>query len=154
VNGGQQREGNAQAQDPTRRGEQRHVHAVEHEDLVAQHRKAVEKLRPFVLRHGGDGCLQLCDVRFQRDGYQITESALGAIAHHAQRPGQRCGYAQPQRGGDHQGAITFEQAVGEELQPQREQSVRHGGQQRQHECYRQQSRLCVVAALQRAPHGG
>ena len=38
----QQREGDAEAQDPAAGGEQRHVHVVEHEHLVAQHRQAVE----------------------------------------------------------------------------------------------------------------
>src|SRR2546427_6701577 len=38
----QQRDRHAEAEDPPAGGEQRHVHVVEHEDLVAQHREAIE----------------------------------------------------------------------------------------------------------------
>jgi hypothetical protein len=45
----QQREVTAEPQDPAGGGEQRHVHVVEHEHLVAQHREPVEVLGPLVV---------------------------------------------------------------------------------------------------------
>jgi len=47
-------DGDAEAQDPPARGEQRHVHVVEHEDLVAQHRKTIEVVGALLVGDGGD----------------------------------------------------------------------------------------------------
>ena len=55
-------DGDRQPQDPAAGGEDRHVHVVEHEDLVAQHGEPVEVVGPLLVRDGGDGGLQLRDV--------------------------------------------------------------------------------------------
>ena len=44
----------AEAQDPAAGGEERHVHVVEHEDLVAQHGEPVEVLGPLLVGDGRD----------------------------------------------------------------------------------------------------
>ena len=49
----QQDDGHDQAEDPTGRREDRHVHVVEHEDLVAQHGEAIEIFGTFVVLDGG-----------------------------------------------------------------------------------------------------
>ena len=58
----QQRHRHAQPQDPAERGEQRHVHVVEHEHLIAQHGQPVEVLGPFLVRDRDDRSLQLRHV--------------------------------------------------------------------------------------------
>ena len=65
MNGNQQRDGDAQTQDPAAGAEQGHVHVVEHEHLIAQHGEAIEIVGPFVMLDRGDARLQLGDVRFQ-----------------------------------------------------------------------------------------
>ena len=50
----QQRDGHAEPQDPAAGREQRHVHVVEHEHLVAQHGEPVEILGPLLVRDGRD----------------------------------------------------------------------------------------------------
>jgi len=48
VNRHQERDGDAETQDPAARREQRHVHVVEHEHLIAQHREPIEVVGTFV----------------------------------------------------------------------------------------------------------
>jgi hypothetical protein len=47
----QQHEGDAEAQHPAAGGEQRHVHVVEHEHLIAQHGEAIEIVGALVVGH-------------------------------------------------------------------------------------------------------
>ena len=84
-----QHHGHAEAQDPAAGGKQRHVHVVEHEDLVAQHRQPIEVFGPLVVLNGGDRGLQPRDVRFQRNRHPVTKTPLRTVADHAQKPGRR-----------------------------------------------------------------
>jgi hypothetical protein len=59
---------------------------VEDEHLVAEHGKAVEVFRTFLMRDGGDGSLQLSHMRLQRDGYLVAEAALYAGADGTKEP--------------------------------------------------------------------
>src|SRR5882762_2539926 len=48
--------------------------------------QVIEILRAFLMRDGGDGGLQLRDVRLQRDGHSVPEAALHARADGAEKP--------------------------------------------------------------------
>ena len=92
-------------------GEQRHVHVVEHEDLIAQHRQAVEILRAFLMSDGGDGCLQSGDVRLERDGDLVAEAPLHARADGAEKPGGGCGHAEADGRALHQAGPVLQDAL-------------------------------------------
>ena len=77
VNRHQQRHRHAEPQDPAAGGEQRHVHVVEHEDLVAQHREPVEVFGAFVMLDRGHRRLQPGHVRFERDRSRGRETGAG-----------------------------------------------------------------------------
>ena len=94
MNGRQQGHGHAQAQDPPQGREQRHVHVVEHEHLVAQHGQAIEVFGTLLVGHGDDRGLQPGHVRLKRNGDPIAEAALHPGADGAQKPGGRGGYAE------------------------------------------------------------
>ena len=93
----EQREGDAEPQDPAGGGEHRHVHVVEHEDLVAQHRQAIEIVGALVVRDRRDRRLQPRDVRLERDRHLVAEPPLHARAHRAQEPGRRRRHAEAER---------------------------------------------------------
>ena len=94
MNRSQQRHGHAQAQDPPQGREQRHVHVVQHEHLVAQHGQAIEVLGPLMVGHRDHRGLQPGHMRLKRDGHLVAESALYAGADGAQKPGRRRRHAQ------------------------------------------------------------
>ena len=148
----QQRDRDAEPQDPAAGGEQRHVHVVEHEHLVAQHRQPVEVLGPLLVRDGRDRRLQPGDVRLERDRHLVAEAALHARADRAEEPGRRRRHAEADRRAPHQAAVVLEHAVAEQLEPQREQRVGQRGEQRQHERREHQPRLVAVAELAQPPH--
>ena len=85
----EQRDRHAEPQDPPAGGEHRHVHVVEHEHLVAQHREPIEVVGALLVRDGRDRRLQPGDVRFERDRDLVAEAALHARADRAQEPGRR-----------------------------------------------------------------
>jgi hypothetical protein len=124
----QQGQGDAETQDPAACREQRHVHVIEHEHLIAQHRQQVQVLRPFVMRDGGDGRLEARDVRFQGDGHLVAEPALHARADRAQEPRPRCGQAEADGRPGHEIGALFDDAAPEQHEPEGEQRV---GQRRQ-----------------------
>ena len=152
VDGHEQADRHREAQDPAGGGEQRHVHVVEHEHLVAQDREPVEIVGPLVVLDGGDVRLQPRDVRFQGDGDPVAEAALGTVADDAQHPRQGGRGGEAARGDGDEGGVAADQPVGEELQPHRHQRVGEGGQERERERDGQQRRLGVEAAPERAPH--
>ena len=83
-----QRHGHAQPQDPAQGGKQRHVHVVEHEDLVAQHGQAVEVFRPLLVgdrRHRG---LEARHVGLEGDRDLVAKAALHPGADGAHKPGR------------------------------------------------------------------
>ena len=148
----QQRDRHAQAQDPAARGEQRHVHVVEHEHLIAQHRQAIEIVGPLLMRDGRDRRLQPGDVRFERDRHLVAEAALHARADGAQKPRRGGRHAEADRRAAHQCRPVLEHALAEQHEPQREQRVGQRGELRQHERREHQARLVPVAELAQPPH--
>ena len=106
MNRHQQRDRDAEPQDPPARREQRHVHVIEHEDLVAQHRQAIEIVRTLVVRDRRDRRLQPRDVRFERDRHLVAEAALHARADDAQEPGRGRRHAEPERGARTSAAVA------------------------------------------------
>ena len=84
-----------EAEDPSTRGEQRHVHVVQHEHLMAQHRQAIEVVGTLLMRDGRDRCQQRRDMGLERDRDLVAEPALNARAHGDEEP--CCGGGQPKR---------------------------------------------------------
>ena len=80
MNRHQQRQRHAEPQDPSAGREQRHVHVIEHEHLIAQHGEPVQIFRTLVMSDGGDRSLQPGHVRFQRHGHAVAKAALRAVA--------------------------------------------------------------------------
>ena len=102
VNRRQQRHRHAEPQDPSAGGEQRHVHVIEHEHLIAQHRQPVEVIRPLLVRDRRSRRLQSCDVRFERDRHLVAEPPLHARADRAEEPRGGCRHAEADRRDPHQ----------------------------------------------------
>ena len=152
MNRRQQRHRHAQPQDPPERGKHRHVHVVEHEDLIAEHGQPIEILRAFLMRDGRDRCLQLRDVRLERDGHLVAEAALHARADGAEKPRRGGRHAEPNRRALHQAGSVLEDAFAEQHQPQREQRIGQRGELRQHERRDHQARLVAIPELAQAPH--
>ena len=94
MNREQQHNRHAESQNPTARGKQRHVHVVEHEDLIAQNRQSVQIVRPFLVRQRGHRRLQPRNVRLEGDGHPVAETTLEASADRAQQPRPGGGQAQ------------------------------------------------------------
>ena len=84
----QQRHGHRQPQNPAKRGEQRHVHVVKHEHLIAENRQPIKILRALLMRDRRDRCLQSRNVRLERNRNSVTETALYARADRAEKPGR------------------------------------------------------------------
>ena len=149
---GQHCDGHGEPENPPARGEQRPVHVVEHEHLVAQHAEAIEVFGPFLVLERRSRCLKPRHVRFERDGDAIAEAPLRAIADHPQKPGRGGRYAEPDRRRQHQPAPAAVHAVRQQLQPDGEQRVGERGEQRQAERDGHEPRLGLVAAFHRPPH--
>ena len=66
--------------------EERHVHVVEHEHLVAQHREPVQVLAPFLVRDRRDRGQQRRHVRLERNRHLVAEAPLHADADGLQKP--------------------------------------------------------------------
>ena len=140
------------AQDPPQGGKQRHVHVVEHEYLVPQHREAVEIRGPFLMGDRADRCLQPRDVRFECDGHLVAEPPLHARADRAQYP---CGGGrnpQTHRRQDDERAPLFQHALPEKHQPQRQERVRESRELRECERYEHEPRLVPVSEDAQPPH--
>ena len=120
----QQDDGNAQPQDPAAGGEERHVHVVEHEHLVAQDRETVEVQESLLVGDRRDLRLQPRHVRLERDRDPVAEPALHAGADRAQEPCGRRRRAEAEGAGDQQSAVAPEHALPQELQPQGQEGVR------------------------------
>ena len=143
-----------ESKDPSARGEERHVHVIEHEHLVAKHREPVQVVGAFVVLDGGDRRLELGHVRFERDGHPVAKPPLRAIARDAKEPGRGRRDAQADRRGQREPSIVGEHPIREELQPEREECVGHRRDQRESERDHQQPRFGLVGPLQGPPHGG
>ena len=126
---------------------------VEHEHLIAQHRQAVEIVRPLLMRNGCHGGLEPGDVRFERDRDPVAESTLDASADRAEKP-RRGGRNAERQGCDaHLAGIVPQHALANQLEPERHERVRQGRQERQHERDEHQVGLVAVAQLAQSPHG-
>ncbi len=79
VNGHEQRHGDGEPQNPAARREHRHVHVVQHEHLIAQHRQPVEVVRSLVVRDRRDRGLQPRHVGLERDRDPVAEASLDAV---------------------------------------------------------------------------
>ena len=132
-------------------GEHRQVHVVEHEDLVAEHRQPVEQLRSLLVGDGRDGGLQVGDVRLEGDGDLVAEATLqrastpcaGTTSRPPRRPDPRA--AMP-----HALGIALDHTVAEEGEPEREERVGQGGEQRRDEREGHERGLVPVAELAHA----
>ncbi len=140
-----------QPDDPADGREQRHEQVVEREHLIAQHREPVEILGSFVVLDGGDRRLQGRDVRFERDGDLVAETPLRPVEHDLEEPCCRRGCREPEGGDDDAAVVMVVEAVGEELQPQRDQRVGQRHHDRHREREHEPTRLGLVAELHRAP---
>ncbi len=142
----------AEAQDPPERREQGHVQVVEHEDLIAEHREAVEIIRPLVMGDGPHGCLQAGDVRFERDGDLVAKAPLYPGADRAQEPGR--GGRDPQSDGRRadEAGPPGSHALSQQHQPHREQRVRQRRELRENEGPRHQARFVPEPEPGEPPH--
>ncbi len=148
----QQPDRHGQPQDPPRGGEERHVHVVEHEHLVAEHGQTVEVVGPLLVGDGRHRRLQAGDVGLEGDRHPVAEAALDPGADRAQDPGGGRRHTEADRGDDEQAPVAVEHPVAEELEPQRQERVRERGGQGQHEGGDEQPRLVAVAELAQPPH--
>ena len=148
----QQGHRHAEAQDPPAGGEQRHVHVVEHEHLVAQHREPIEVLGAFVMRDGRDRRLEAGDVGLERDRDLVAEAALHPGADRAEKPRRCSRYAEADGRRADQAGSVLEHTFTKQHEPQREQRIGQRRQLRQHERREHQARLMAVAELAQPPH--
>jgi hypothetical protein len=139
-------------QDPPGGGKHRHIHVIEHEHLIAQHREPVEKFGPLLVGDGGHRRLQPGHMGFERDRDLVAEAALHAGADRAQQPRGRGGDAERDRGDAHDPRVPPEHAFAEQLEPPGQQGVRQGREPRQHECREHEPGLMAVAELAQPPH--
>ena len=152
MNRRQQRHRHAQPQDPSERGKQRHVHVIEHEHLIAEHGQPIEILRAFLMRDRRDRCLQLRDVRFERDRHLVAEAPLHARADGAEKPRRGGRHAEANRRALHHPGPVLEDAFAEQHQPQRKQRIGQRGELRQHERHDHQARLVAIPQFAQSPH--
>ncbi len=87
MNRGEEGHRHAESQDPPAGGEDRHVHVVEHEQLIPKHRQPVEILWTLVMGEGDYGRLKTRDVRFERDRDLVSKTSLHAGADRPEEPG-------------------------------------------------------------------
>ena len=154
MNGSEQRHGHAQPQDPSQRGKQRHVHVIENEHLIAEHRQAIQILRALLMRDCRDGSLQTGDMRLQCNGHLVAETALHPRAEGAQKPGCRRGDGEAERCAFQQHGPMFQDAFTEQHQPERQERIGQSGELRQRKRRSHQARLMAVSQLAKPPHGG
>ena len=149
---GQQRDGDAEPQDPAAGGKQRHVHVVQHEDLVAQDGEPIEVVGAFLVGDGRHRRLQARDVGLEGNGHPVAEAALHAGADGAQEPRRGRGHAEGDRRHAQQQDVVLEDAVAEELEPQGQQRVGQRRQHRQPERPEHEARLMAKPELAQPPH--
>ena len=152
VHGREQRHRDAEPQDPPARRKERHVHVIEHEHLIAQHREAVEKLGALMMSDGPDRRLETGHVGFERDRHLVAEAPLHTRADDAQEPRRRGRHGEADRRAEHERPPVLQQAPAEQHEPERDQRVGQRGQLRQHERGEHQPRLVPVTEPAQPPH--
>ena len=143
----------AESEDPARGREDGHVHVVQDEDLVPQHREPVEVLGPLLVGDGGDRGLQAGHVGLEADGDLVPEPALHPGRDGGQEPGRRPGRPEEQAHVAQLGGITGQDGVGHRLEADGQEGLGQGRHQGQHEGHRHQGGLVLVADLAQPPHG-
>jgi hypothetical protein len=97
---------------------------VEHEDLIAEHRQAIEVFRAFLMRDRCDRRLQSGDVGLESDRHPVAKAPLHAGADRAQEPsGDRRNGQADCRDLD-QTRPMLQNAFAEQHKPESQQSVR------------------------------
>ena len=119
----QQQGGDDEAEDPAEVAEQRREEVVEGERLVAQHGEAVEVLRPLLVLDRRHRRLEVGDVRLDGDRQAIAEPALQPLVEDVDVPGERRRDGEADGRDDDRRRVAVEDAVGEQLEPQRQQRV-------------------------------
>jgi hypothetical protein len=152
MDGREQGHGHSETNDPAARREERHVHVIEHEHLVAQHGEAIEKLRALLVGDRGDRCLEAGDMRLERDGDPVAEAPLHACAQGHQEPRCRRRRGQANRRRAQHAGLVFEQPFPKEHEPQRKQRIGQRGQLREHERRQHQPWLVAEAEPAEPPH--
>jgi hypothetical protein len=152
VNRREERDRHGQAQNPPARGEDRHVHVVQHKDLIAQHRQPIQVVGTLLMGDGGHRCLKPGDVRLERNRDLVAEPTLDARAHGPQKPRGRPRHAEADGRDDEQRRAMVDDAFAKQHEPQRDEGVGQRGQLREHECGEHHARLVSVAELAQPPH--
>ncbi len=155
MDGHQQRHRDGQAEYPSAGREYRHVHMIEHEYLITEHRQPIQIFRRLLVRDGDDARLESRDVRLQGDRHLVAEAPLDAGAHRAQKPRA----SGPRRGqGDGREtnacAVAGDDAVGHHFEPEGEQRVRQRAEESEHERGTHEGGLVLIAEATEPPHGG
>ena len=153
MNRHQQANRHGEPNDPPARREHRHVHVVEDEHLIPEHREPVEIVRTLLVRNCRHGRLELRHVRLERDRHPVAEPPLEPRAHGAQEPRRRRGDSQRECRDTQQADVPLQQSFADQFEPECEQSIRKGHQQRQRERDEHQPGLEAIAQLAQPPHG-
>ena len=152
MHGDEEHDRDTEAEDPPRHREHRHVHVIQHEHLIAQHRNPIEILGNLLVGDARDARLQPRHVRLERDGDLVTKAALDAGAHRAQEPGAGRRQAERDRRKAQSCRVGGDDSVRHQLEPEREQSVRKGSEERKKERPQHQARLVPEAQPAESPH--
>ena len=154
VNRHQQRDGHAEPHDPPAGRKHRHVHVVEHEHLIAQHRQPVEVVRALLMGNRRHRRLQPRDVGLERDRDSVAEPPLDARAHRHQTPRRRGGHAERNGGDAHEAGVVLQDAlVRSDLN---QNAISESGNAESSDSTNAtsiRSRLVAVAQLAQPPHG-
>jgi hypothetical protein len=125
---------------------------VEHEHLVAEHGQPIEILRAFLMRDRSDRCLQLRDVRLERNRHLVAEAALHPRADRAEKPSRGGRHGEANRRASHHDRSVLEDAFAKQHQPQREERIGQRGELRQPERRDHQARLVAIPEFAQPPH--
>ena len=147
----QQDGGDGQAEHPAQRGEQRHEHVVQREDLLAQHRQPVEELGPLVVLDSGHRGLQARHMGLERDRDAVTEPALHSLRQHREVPDEGGRDGETDGGGDDRRPVVLVDTIDDQRQPEREQRIGQHHQQAETERQREQPGFGAVAETECAP---
>ena len=141
----QQHNRDRQPENPPAGREDRHVHVVEHEDLVPQDREPVEVLGALVVGDRRHRRLQLRHMRFERNRHLVAKPTLNPHAHRFEEPRAR----RRQREAD---GCRTELPHGQPHQPEGQQGIGQRGDERQHEGGQHQPGLVTVPEPAEPPH--
>ena len=113
----------------------------------------IEVIRSLVVGDGRHRCLQTGHVRFERDRHLVAEAALYPRADRAQEPRGGGRHAEANGRDPRQPGRALDDGLAEQHEPEREQRIRQGREQRQDEAAAHQARLVPIAERAQPPHG-